>query len=108
MRKKERDKIIANPKAFVEVWYRDKYKTAVYLPETPHLFRIITRVNYLTAQLWLEWRNKQVNDGRKGFVILPDKPNWLVMNRYFRRRQERLMKVLPYLKERSKRKHYKK
>lgn len=92
---------LENARAFVEVYYRDKYKTAVDIPEEPHLFRIITRVNYLTSCLWLEWRNKQVNDGRKYFVHLPDKPNWLVMNRNFKRRQEKLMRVMEYLKERK-------
>lgn len=101
MKKKDRDKQIENAKLFIETWYRDSYKTAVYLPETPHLFRVITRVNYITSCLWLEWRNKQVNDGRKGFVILPNKPNWLVMNRYFKRRQEKLMRVSEWCKQRK-------
>lgn len=100
---KNRDKNIVNQKAFIEVWWRDKYKTAVGLPEAPGYFLPITRVNYLTSCLWLDWRNKQVNDGRKHFVHLPDKPNWLVMTRNFKRRQEKLMRVVEYLKERKSR-----
>lgn len=108
--KKEREKHIKMAKDWVEVYHREKYKTAiVYLDRNENgeiivdklFYQIVTKVNYLTACLWLEWRNKQVNDARKGFVQLPNKPNWLVMVRNFRRMQERKIKVLEYLKERQ-------
>lgn len=102
--KRERDKRIENPKAWVEVYHKDKYKTASFhQDEEPYFYFIHTRVNYLTASLWLHYRNSKVNDGRKGFVVLPDKPNWLVMVRGFRRMQDKKMKVLDYLEIRKKR-----
>lgn len=101
--KKEREKRIQHIIDWVKVYYYPNYKTAIL--EEPPLYKIVTRVNYLTACLWMKWRNDQVNDGRKGFVQLPtDKPNWLVMTRNFRRRQEKLIKVLAYLEERKNRK----
>ena len=104
MKKKDRDKKIENSKAWVEVYHRDKYKTAAFHPdEEPYFYFIHTRVNYLTATLWLKVRNGKVNDGRKGFVQLPDKPNWLVMVRNFRRKQDRMVKVMEYLNERKNR-----
>lgn len=90
------------PKDWVEVYHRDKYKTAIP-DENPIFYHVVTKVNYLTACLWLQYRNAKVNDGRKGFVQLPDKPNWLVMVRNFRRMQDKKMKVLEYLKERKQR-----
>ena len=95
------DRDIQHIKDWATVYYYGLYKTVI-LWEKP-LYSVVTRVNYSTACLWLEWRNKQVNDGRKGFVQLPNKPNWLVMVRSFRRMQEKKMKVLEYLKERKKR-----
>lgn len=92
---------IQHIKDWASVYYYGQYKTAI-LWEKP-LYSVVTRVNYLTALLWLEWRNKQVNDGRKGFVVLPNKPNWLVMVRTFRRMQDKKMRVLEYLKERQNR-----
>lgn len=99
--KKEREKRIQHIKDWAEVYYYPMYKTAIL--EEPPLYSIVTRVNYLTASLWLKYRNDKVNDKRKGFVYLPDKPNWLVMVGNFRRMQDKKMKVLDYLEERKKR-----
>lgn len=101
--KKDREKHIQHIKDWAAIYHYGHYKTAI-IGDIPHTFQIVTRVNYLTASLWLKWRNAQVNDGRKGFVLLPtDKPNWLVMVRTFRRMQEKKIKVLAYLEERKKR-----
>lgn len=100
--KSEREKNIQNIKDWARVYYYPLYRTAI-LGEKPYLYIIVTRVNYLTACLWLEHRNKKVNDGQKSFVKLPNKPNWLVMVRNFRRMQDKKMKVLDYLKERKNR-----
>lgn len=99
--KKEREKRIQHIKDWVAVYHYGQYKTAIL--EEPPLYSVVTRVNYLTACLWLQYRNAKVNDGRKGFVELPNKPNWLVMVRNFRRMQDKKMKVLEYLKERKQR-----
>lgn len=120
--KKEREKGILRYKDWAEVYHRDAYKTAIvyfkkYDPNNEYLvydkiwnqyidtlyYKVVTKQTYITSRLWLEWRNKQVNDGRKGFVKLPDKVNWLVMVRSFRRKQERQIKVLQYLEYRKKR-----
>lgn len=103
MSKKEDDKKIKMAKDWVEVYHRDKFKTAIIGREIPHTYDVVTKVNYLTASLWLKVRNEKVNDGRKGFVQLPDKPNWLVMVRNFRRKQDRMIRVMKYLDERKKR-----
>ena len=93
---------LLNVKAWASVYHRPAYKTAI--PEGDIYFYIVTRVNYLTASLWMQYRNAKVNDRRKGFVELPvDKPNWLVMTRNFRRMQDKKMRVLDYLEERKNR-----
>lgn len=101
--KNAKHKHIQDQKNWVEIYHRDKYKTAIP-DQNPILYHVVTRVNYITSCLWLKWRNELVNDGRKGFVVLPDKPNWLVMTRNFKRRQDRMIKLLDYIKERNKRK----
>jgi len=78
--------MIKNAKAWVDIYHRDKYKTAIQGSEH-NLYMIVTRVNHLTASLWLDYRNKLVNKN-KDFMTLKDKPNWLVMCRNFRRRQD--------------------
>jgi hypothetical protein len=55
------------------------YKTVISGSEK-HLYLVVTRVNYLTACLWLNEVKKE-----KTKIELPAKPNWLVMNRSFRR-----------------------
>lgn len=98
-----REKSIQSVKDWARVFHYPAYRTAI-LGEMPHTFRVVTRVNYSTSCLWLQWRNQQVKNGSKGIVQLPtDKPNWLVMNRYFKRKQERRIKVMAYLEERKKR-----
>jgi hypothetical protein len=112
IRKAEREKNIQMAKAFTEVYHRDKYKTCIVeldydeagkIVINPLFHRVVTKQTYITSCLWLEWRNKLVNDNRKGFVQLPNKPNWLVLVRNFKRMQERKIKVLEYLNERKKR-----
>lgn len=106
MKKKDRDKKIESPKAWAEIYLRDKFKTAAFHPdEEPYFYFIHTRVNYLTSCLWLKWRNEKVN-GKKGFVKLSDKAdraNWLIYVRNFKRDQERKIKILDYLEERKNR-----
>lgn len=105
MSKKENDKKIWMAKAWVEVYHRNNFRTAIIGHELYPSYYIVTRVNYLTAGLWLEWRNKKVNDGRKHFIVLPNKANlhWLIMVGNFRRKQDRMIKVMEYLEERKKR-----
>lgn len=103
--RKDSEKRIEHIKEWAKVFYANdkKYKTAI-CAEEHNMYHIVTRVNYLTSCLWLQWRNEKVNDRRKGFVELPnDKPNWLVMNRGFRRKQGRLIKVMDYLAQRKSR-----
>lgn len=87
MSKKSDNEKIHLQKIWVECYYQYQYKTAIIGRELPHTYVIVTRQNYVTAQLWLNWRNDKVK-GRKDFITLPDKPNWLVMNKNFRRQQE--------------------
>lgn len=98
----EQRKSIENIKAWAEVYYRPLYKTAIIGREMPSSYCIVTRVNHHTATLWLKYRNERVNR-TKGFVDLPDKPNWLVMIRNFRRGQDKKMRVIEYLKQRKSR-----
>lgn len=59
----------------------NEYKTAIQGSE-PHLHLVATRVNYLTASLWLnEVKKLKTNKTEQ----LPQKPNWLVMVKSFRR-----------------------
>ncbi len=84
-------------KRHIELLYSKnfQYKTTLEGSE-PHLYLVVTRVNYLTACLWLEQRNKIVSNGKsgnyKGFVDLPAKPNWLVMTASFRREENERLK----------------
>ena len=63
------------------------YKTIIR-GSSDHLYLVVTRVNFMTASLWLERRNKIVDNGlggnHKGFIELSKKPNWLVMTKSFR------------------------
>lgn len=92
-------------KAWVEVYYslEHKYKTAIDDPN-PIYYNIVTRVNYLTACLWYEHMSKRINNKMKGLTHFPTKVNWLIMNRAYRRKMERVAKILDYLTERKKRK----
>lgn len=101
--KAEREKHIKMAKDWVEIYHRDKFKTAI-TDENPIFYNVVTKVNYLTTCLWLKWRNEKVNDGRKGFVKLSDKPdraNFLIHIRNFKRRQERMIRVMEYLEQRK-------
>jgi hypothetical protein len=103
--KKDREKRIKHIKEWARIFYANdkKYKTAI-CAEEHNMYYVVTRVNYLTSCFWMKWRNEKVNDRRKGFVELPtDKPNWLIMNRNFKRKQERMIRVMEYLIERKKR-----
>lgn len=80
---KQRHKHIELAKGWVEVYHADKFKTAIPDPN-PIFYNIVTRVNYLTSCLWLEYMKQRWNTKQKG-VALPDKPNWLVMTRKFKR-----------------------
>ena len=52
-------------KRHIELLYSKnlQYKTTLSGSE-PHLYLVVTRVNYLTASHWLERRNKLVNNGK--------------------------------------------
>jgi hypothetical protein len=65
-----------------------EYKTAIR-GSADHFYLVVTRVNYLTAQLWLDRRHKIITGITKGFTELPKKPHWLVMNRHFRREEDK-------------------
>jgi len=72
---------------WAQLYHRPEHKTAIQ-GNKPHLFAIVTKVNYLTAKLWLENIYNKVN-GKNGFVNVPkDNPNWIVMSRKFRREKE--------------------
>jgi hypothetical protein len=73
-----------------------EYKTAIK-GSKPHLYLVVTRVNYITAQLWLNNRHKVVKMPQKGFIELPTKPNWLVMAKSFRRDEDQRIKELQML-----------
>lgn len=74
-----------------------EYKTAI-IGSKPYLYLVVTKVNFLTASLWLNKRNELVknNSGgnHKGFIELPNKPNWLVMTASFRREETERLKLL--------------
>lgn len=64
----------------------DQYKTI--LITSPHLYLVVTRVNYLTAKLWIEWRNSVVKEDKQN----PESPlrrtiSWLTMNKHYRREE---------------------
>ncbi len=81
---------ITHIRKWAAVYHRPQYKTAI-LAENNRDFYIVTRVNYMTAKLWLENIYNKVN-GKEGFVEMPkDKPNWLCMIRKFRREKEVLI-----------------
>lgn len=81
---------IEHIKRWAAVYHRPQYKTAI-LAENNRDFYIVTRVNYMTAKLWLENIYNKVN-GKGEFVGIPtDKPNWLCMIRKFRREKELLI-----------------
>lgn len=70
-------------------YHGDKYKTAIS-SDKPYLYMVVTRVNRMTAQLWLEDRNRKVK-GKSGWCELP-KVNWLVMIANFRRDEDERIK----------------
>lgn len=76
-------------KDWAKVYHYPQYKTAIKSINTSYNgYHIVTRVNCLTAKLWLENIYNKVN-GQKDFVSIPkDKPNWLCMIRQFRREKE--------------------
>ena len=84
---------LTNVRGWCDVYYRGEYKTAIHSELSPYYFKTVTRVNYLTATLWLQIRNAKTK-GRKGFMELSNKPNWLVMAKMFRRQQDVKMKEL--------------
>ena len=87
---KERYKIVETPANWAKINYYGNYKTAIIGSEL-YLHFVVTRVNYLTATLWLDWRASKIK-GHDGFLALPSKPNWLVMLKKFR--EEETQRVL--------------
>lgn len=85
---------IIHIRKWAAIYHRPQFKTAI-LAENKRDYYIVTRVNYLTAQLWLNNVYSKVN-GKDGFIELPkDKPNWLCMIRKFRREKEQLIFTNP-------------
>lgn len=59
-----------------------QYKTTLF---TNHLFyQVVTRVNYLTALLWIEHVNSIIKVNPQLQLDLFTKPNWLVMIKSYR------------------------
>ncbi len=80
-------------KNWAKVQYGTDYKTAILGSES-HLHLIVTRVNRITAKLWLDNIYSKLM-GSSGFPDVPkDKPNWLIMNRSFRREKDKEIKSL--------------
>lgn len=62
------------------------YKTVVYSSEI--LYNVVTRVNYLTVLLWIEYANSIIIDYNKTSekkIETFKKPNWLIMIKSYRR-----------------------
>lgn len=83
-------------KQWARIYYGDLYKSAIK-HESGKGYRIVTRVNHLTALLWLRHRNDIVNK-RAGWIELP-KCNWLVMIRNFRRQEDEKLKLIKGIAE---------
>ena len=63
-----------------------QYKTVLYSSET--LYNIVTKVNYLTVLLWMEYANliiTKYNKTSEKKIELFKKPNWLIMIKSYRR-----------------------
>lgn len=91
---KREPKHVKDIKGGVEIWNRPNHKTAIDATGQPYnAYYVVTKQTYITACLWLDHRNKTVG-GKKGFIELPAKPNWLVLTRSFRRDQDKLMKLV--------------
>lgn len=65
----------------------NNYKTI--LVTAPHLYIVVTRVNYSTAKLWIEWRNSIVKENAKYESPIKRKITWLTMNRQWRLEQSK-------------------
>ena len=77
-------------KKWAAAYHAPQYKTAIH-GEQDYLYHVVTRVNHHTAAIWLAYQ-KSATKGKKGFIELPDKPNWMVMTKSFRREQDKLLK----------------
>lgn len=71
-------------KKHIQVYHEKSgnYKTTLIV--APHLYRVVTRVNFLTVKLWMEHVNAEIKT-RKLNVPVIDKVNWMVLNKGYRR-----------------------
>ena len=79
-------------KKWAAVYYYPERKTAIVGNEILHTHHIVTRVNYITSCLWLQYRIELGLNGKKGFIELPNKPNWLVLNKQFKKEENNRIK----------------
>ena len=56
------------------------------------LYHVVTRVNYNTTLLWLEWRNKIAKSKPELKLEQIQKPDWLIRSKWYRRAQEEVLK----------------
>lgn len=59
------------------------YKTILH--SSDFTYNVVTRVNYLTALLWIEHTNTIIKSKSELNLDLFKKPNWLVMLKTYRR-----------------------
>lgn len=55
------------------------------------LYMVVTRVNYSTAKLWLEVRNRRIKELGLTHMDIYQKPNWLCKQGWFRRNQDKIL-----------------
>lgn len=60
-----------------------KYKTILYTSSVTYI--VVTRVNYLSAMLWIEYVNNIIKSNPKLQIDTFKKPNWLIMMKSYRR-----------------------
>jgi len=64
-----------------------QYKTVLNTNET--LYNVVTRVNYLTAILWIEYINKIIKVKNHPNILPIPKINWMYMIKSYRRSLEK-------------------
>lgn len=75
---------LGSVRGWADVNHRGEYKTAI-TGEIPYTHKIVTRVNFLTAYLWLEHFKSKWGKNNIGEFELTKKPNWIIMYKRYRR-----------------------
>ncbi len=62
----------------------DQYKTILVI--SPTMYQVVTRVNHHTTKIWLELAKEKAKVRLD--IELPNKINWLIATKYYRRKIE--------------------